>query len=75
VLSSQDQDYAVKAISERDKALRTIAERDDTIAFVTALAYAWAPFKDDGGTHWAGCHLVHADCFVYAIRAAMEGTP
>jgi hypothetical protein len=44
-----------------------------TIERVKALAYAWAPFKDDPGkTHWAGCHLVHADCFIYAIRAALE---
>jgi len=30
-LSSQDQDHAVKAITERNAALRTLAERDATI--------------------------------------------
>ena len=39
VLSSQDQDHAVKAISERDKALRTLAERDATIERVWELCY------------------------------------
>jgi tryptophan 2,3-dioxygenase len=54
---STDARYAAEATTERIK----------------ALAYAWAPFKDDGHPHWVGCHLVHADCFVMAIRAVLEG--
>lgn len=55
--------------------MRLQAERDEaraTIERVRALAYEWAPFKDDGHTHWVGCHLVHPDCFVLAIRAALD---
>jgi hypothetical protein len=46
-----------------------------TIAHVKELADEWAIVPNDGGTHWTGCHLVHADCFVLAIRALLAGRP
>jgi hypothetical protein len=69
-------DMQTEAQTEALKAIEGYAaERDDaraTVERVKALAYAWAPFKDDGHPHWTGCHLVHADCFIHALRAALE---
>ena len=64
-LSSQDQDHAVKAETERNTALRHLAERDATIARVKALCDD-AEDRQDRTEPWLA---------VSTFRAALEVKP
>jgi len=46
--------------------------RGDTIERAKALANTWNISTPRIGTHWDGCHRVHTDCLVLAIRAVLE---
>ena len=60
------------AASKLAAGYQTRAEKAEAaLARVAALVDCWPAMKKDG-SHWDGCHLVHADCFVVAVHVAME---
>jgi len=67
VKSDEDDEYLAMVEGQRARALVTI-ER------VKAIVYTWKISSPRIGTHWEGCHKIHSDCMVLAIRAALEPT-
>jgi len=58
-------DYAAPLIQERNNTKAALAR-------VTALVYEWRISEPRIGTHWNGCHKIHTDCLVLAIRETIE---
>lgn len=66
--SDEPMPAAILAMHAENERLRATIER------VKALADGWALLPDRVSTHYAECVHVHPDCFVLAIRAALEPT-
>lgn len=58
-------------VTHGQEAVAMVAERDATIERIKTLADGWGIASLRIGTHWDGCDMVHGNCFVLALRAAL----